>query len=62
MQGAFRFHTGNYHWSGFIDALQEQSLAKVLAKPTLVALNGQEAAFLAGGEFPDPGSPGLWAW
>jgi pilus assembly protein CpaC len=26
----------------------------VLAKPTLVALNGQEAAFLAGGEFPIP--------
>ncbi len=30
------------------------SLLKVLAKPTLMALNGQEAAFLAGGEFPIP--------
>lgn len=27
---------------------------KVLAKPSLMALNGQEAAFLAGGEFPIP--------
>jgi pilus assembly protein CpaC len=54
VNGAFQFQTGNITWSGFIDALQEQSLAKVLAKPTLVALNGQEAAFLAGGEFPIP--------
>ena len=29
-------------------------LAKVLAEPTLVAMSGQEAKFLAGGEFPFP--------
>ena len=54
IQGVFGFDTGSLSWTGFIDALKEQNLVKVLAKPTLVALNGQEAAFLAGGEFPIP--------
>jgi pilus assembly protein CpaC len=54
IQGVFGFDTGSISWTGFIDALKEQNLVKVLAKPTLVALNGQEAAFLAGGEFPIP--------
>jgi pilus assembly protein CpaC len=53
--GVFGFDTGSLSWTGFIDALKEENLLKVLAKPTLVALNGQEAAFLAGGEFPIPG-------
>jgi pilus assembly protein CpaC len=52
--GAFQFQTGNITWSGFVDALQQENIVKVLAKPTLLALNGQEAAFLAGGEFPIP--------
>jgi pilus assembly protein CpaC len=52
--GVFGFDTGSLSWTGFIDALKEQNLVKILAKPTLVALNGQEAAFLAGGEFPIP--------
>ena len=54
VNGAFQFQTGNITWSGFVDALQQENIVKVLAKPTLVALNGQEAAFLAGGEFPIP--------
>jgi pilus assembly protein CpaC len=54
IQGVFGFNTGSLSWTGFIDALKEEDLVKVLAKPTLVALNGQEAAFLAGGEFPIP--------
>jgi pilus assembly protein CpaC len=54
VNGAFQFQTGNITWSGFVDALQQENVVKVLAKPTLVALNGQEAAFLAGGEFPIP--------
>ncbi|CAG36264.1 type II and III secretion system protein family protein [Desulfotalea psychrophila] len=37
-----------------IDALQEDGLVKVLAKPTLIAQSGQSASFLAGGEFPFP--------
>ncbi|HKT35263.1 MAG TPA: type II and III secretion system protein family protein [Nitrospira sp.] len=54
VNGAFQFQTGNITWSGFVDALQQENVVKVLAKPTLVALNGQEAAFLSGGEFPIP--------
>jgi pilus assembly protein CpaC len=50
----FRFQTGSLTWTGFIDALKQDDLVKVLAEPTLVALSGQEASFLAGGEFPVP--------
>lgn len=54
ISGVFGFPTGNLSWTGYVDALKEENVVKVLAKPTLVALNGQEAAFLAGGEFPIP--------
>ena len=54
ISGVFGFGTGSLSWTGYVDALKEEDLVKVLAKPTLVALNGQEAAFLAGGEFPIP--------
>jgi len=50
----FRFNTNNTTWTGFIDALQEDGLIKVLAEPNLVTLSGQTASFLAGGEFPIP--------
>lgn len=38
----------------FIRALRENGLLRVLAEPNLVAVNGQEATFLAGGEIPIP--------
>lgn len=38
----------------FLSALTENSYLRILAEPTLVALSGQEASFLAGGEFPIP--------
>ena len=37
-----------------IQALQQKNLAQLLAEPNLIALNGKEASFLAGGEFPIP--------
>ncbi len=40
--------------AGFLGALEEANLSKILAEPTLVALSGQEAEFLAGGEIPIP--------
>jgi len=55
----FRFSTGSVTWTGFIDALQEDGLIKVLAEPTLITLSGQSANFLAGGEFPVPVPQGL---
>jgi pilus assembly protein CpaC len=38
----------------FLQALAENQYMRVLANPTLVALSGEEANFLAGGEFPIP--------
>jgi pilus assembly protein CpaC len=38
----------------FIQALRENGLLRVLAEPNLVTISGQEADFLAGGEFPVP--------
>ncbi len=55
----FRFHKGQASWTGFIDALKEDGLLKILAEPTLIALSGQSADFLAGGEFPIPVPQGL---
>jgi pilus assembly protein CpaC len=55
----FRFSKGNATWTGFVDALKEDGLVKILAEPTLIALSGQTAHFLAGGEFPVPVPQGL---
>jgi pilus assembly protein CpaC len=38
----------------FLRALQQQGALRALAEPNLIAMNGQEASFLAGGEFPVP--------
>ena len=38
----------------FFKALAENQYLRILANPTLVALSGEEANFLAGGEFPIP--------
>lgn len=37
-----------------IRAMQTQGALRALAEPNLIAMNGQEASFLAGGEFPVP--------
>lgn len=41
---------------GVISALHNNGYAYTLAEPSLVALSGQSASFLAGGEFPYPAS------
>jgi pilus assembly protein CpaC len=46
------FNSG--HFSLFVDALRTNQLAKILAEPNLVALDGQPARFLVGGLFPYP--------
>jgi len=38
----------------YLSALAENQYVRVLANPTLIALSGEEAEFLAGGEFPIP--------
>src|SRR5207244_7513623 len=48
-----------FPFSAIVSLLEQNSLAKTLAEPTLVAMTGQEARFLAGGEFPIPMANGL---
>jgi pilus assembly protein CpaC len=42
------------HLGATIQALQQKNLLQILAEPNLIAVNGKEASFLAGGEFPFP--------
>jgi pilus assembly protein CpaC len=51
----------NFPFSAVLNILEQSGLAKMLAEPTLVALSGQEAKFLVGGEFPIPMSSSLGA-
>jgi pilus assembly protein CpaC len=37
-----------------VQALQQKNLLQILAEPNLIAVNGKEASFLAGGQFPFP--------
>lgn len=48
------FSIGDYDFTLAMDALEEKGLIKVLAEPNLIALSGDTADFLAGGEFPIP--------
>lgn len=54
--GIFRktFSIGNVDIEGILDSLERRGLSKTLAEPTLIALSGEKASFLAGGEFPVP--------
>jgi pilus assembly protein CpaC len=42
-----------------LQALEEKGLVRTLARPNLVAVSGETASFLAGGEFPYPVPQGL---
>ncbi|WP_242343575.1 type II and III secretion system protein family protein [Anaeromyxobacter terrae] len=50
----FLSHMGDFPFSVMLNLLEQNNLAKSLAEPTLVALSGQDARFLAGGELPIP--------
>lgn len=54
--GVFRkaFSALGLNINATLDALERKGLVKTLAEPTLVALSGETASFLAGGEFPVP--------
>ncbi|HEX3319083.1 MAG TPA: pilus assembly protein N-terminal domain-containing protein [Terriglobales bacterium] len=42
------------HLGAIIQALQTRNVLQILAEPNLMAISGQKASFLAGGEFPFP--------
>ncbi len=50
---------GSYSVTAIVDALAQEGLVSILAEPTLTAVSGQKANFLAGGEFPIPVAQGL---
>jgi pilus assembly protein CpaC len=49
---------GNFYLEYFIAALRQNNLLRMLAEPNLTTMSGQEAEFLAGGEFPVPVTQG----
>jgi pilus assembly protein CpaC len=49
----FAFNT-DINLGAAIKALQQKNILQILAEPNLLASNGKEASFLAGGEFPFP--------
>ncbi len=48
----FGIVNGTEQFFGLLDALQENSLAKILAEPNIVAVSGRPAQFNEGGEIP----------
>src|SRR5204862_7171666 len=46
--------SNKYDIGALVKALQQHGFFQSLAEPNLIAYNGQEASFLAGGEFPIP--------
>ena len=44
----------NLNLGATIKALEQKSLVEILAEPNVLAINGKQASFLAGGEFPYP--------
>ena len=55
---AGNFGIGSLNITSALDALERKGVVKTLAEPTLIALSGETASFLAGGEFPIPVSQG----
>jgi len=48
------FNAGGLEVGILLEALEERGVVRTLAEPNLTALSGQEASFLAGGEYPVP--------
>jgi Flp pilus assembly protein, secretin CpaC len=51
---AIGFTAGNLEFAVLLEALESRGMVRTLAEPNLAALSGQEARFLAGGEYPIP--------
>jgi pilus assembly protein CpaC len=52
------FKIGGLNFDATFNALERKGVVTTLAEPTLVALSGETASFLAGGEFPIPVAQG----
>jgi pilus assembly protein CpaC len=49
-----KFSLGDVSFDLLLDALEKKGIVSVLAEPNLIAVSGETASFLAGGEFPVP--------
>jgi pilus assembly protein CpaC len=52
--GGTILESGEFSITGMFDLLEQKGLVRTLAEPNMVALSGDTANFLAGGEFPIP--------
>ncbi len=52
------FSAGSLQFAVLLEALESKGVVRTLAEPNLTALSGQEAKFLAGGEYPIPTADG----
>jgi pilus assembly protein CpaC len=52
------FSAGSLQFAVLLEALESKGMVRTLAEPNLTALSGQEAKFLAGGEYPIPVASG----
>lgn len=48
------FTAGSLQFAVLLEALESKGVVRTLSEPNLTALSGQQASFLAGGEFPVP--------
>jgi len=55
---ALGWSTGSLQFAVLLEALENKGVVRTLAEPNLTALSGQEAKFLAGGEYPIPVASG----
>ncbi len=53
-QLAFSIPLGEFQLGILLEALESKGLSRTLAEPNLTTLSGQQASFLAGGEYPIP--------
>ena len=54
LSSSIGFNMGAVEVAVLLEALESKGMVRMLAEPNLTALSGQEATFLAGGEYPVP--------
>jgi pilus assembly protein CpaC len=57
--GTVSASAGKFSIDAALQALERRGVVKILAEPNLIALSGDTASFLAGGEFPIPVATGI---
>lgn len=54
----FGFNVGGLEVGALMEAMESKGMVRTLAEPNLTSLSGQQASFLAGGEYPIPTATG----